>query len=365
MLKRAFKKCVSCLTHCTNQHRGADDGSGWEDDKNLSYEDLRNHAYGQFSTAVVQANANLEDRLQVEVGRQATFVGVYDGHAGADAAEYVNGHLFGHLTRLARQDGRISEDIIRNAFAATESGLLNHVRNGSVPRITGTCCLVGIMWNGKVFVANLGDSRVVTGYVSTKCKSGVIAFPISDDHNANVQHIRNELFQLHREDPGIASVKRDRWRVKGILQVTRSIGDFYLKHQEFHLDESFGKFYVRDPIVKPVIRADPELQVWEIRSDSCKFFIFASDGLWDQLTNQEVVDMVQQNPREGIARRLAVRAMSKAAAIKGKKYVYLKSVTAETRRTFHDDISVVVIFVDNLQPVDEGTSTSVQSNFNF
>lgn len=60
----------------------------------LWYRDLCSHAVGDFSIAVVQANEVLEDQSQVESGPYGTFVGVYDGHGGPDAARYVNDNLF-------------------------------------------------------------------------------------------------------------------------------------------------------------------------------------------------------------------------------------------------------------------------------
>jgi pyruvate dehydrogenase phosphatase len=35
----------------------------------------------------------------VETGAAATFVGVYDGHGGAEAARFISDHLFAHLIR--------------------------------------------------------------------------------------------------------------------------------------------------------------------------------------------------------------------------------------------------------------------------
>lgn len=58
---------------------------------------LDKHSYGEFSFAVVQANEVLEDQSQVETGRDATFVGVYDGHGGPDASRFISDHLFLHL----------------------------------------------------------------------------------------------------------------------------------------------------------------------------------------------------------------------------------------------------------------------------
>ncbi|PWA86608.1 hypothetical protein CTI12_AA139080 [Artemisia annua] len=52
-----------------------------------------------------------------------------------------------------------------------------------------------------------------------------------------------------------------------------------------------------------------------------KFIVFASDGLWEHMTNQQIVKIVYRNPREGIARRLVKSTMTIEAARKGKKEV--------------------------------------------
>ncbi|KAM2576900.1 hypothetical protein TB2_002626 [Malus domestica] len=55
------------------------------------------YSYGEFSFAVVQANEVIEDHSQVETSRDATFIGVYDGHGGHDVSRFINDHLFLHL----------------------------------------------------------------------------------------------------------------------------------------------------------------------------------------------------------------------------------------------------------------------------
>jgi hypothetical protein len=58
---------------------------------------LIRHHYGEFSMAAVQANMDMEDQSQVEVGTDALFVGVYDGHKGDTAAIYLRNHFFREL----------------------------------------------------------------------------------------------------------------------------------------------------------------------------------------------------------------------------------------------------------------------------
>lgn len=79
-------------------------------------------------------------------------------------------------------------------------------------------------------------------------------------------------------------------------QVSRSIGDAYLKRPEFSLDPSFPRFHLPEPIRRPVLTSEPSICLRVLRP-SDKFLIFASDGLWEHLTNQEAAEIVYNNPR--------------------------------------------------------------------
>ncbi|KAK8359194.1 hypothetical protein V6Z11_A04G079800 [Gossypium hirsutum] len=339
--------------------------------------DLEKHSCGDFSFAVVQANEIIEDHSQVETGKDAIFVGVYDGHGGPDASRFISDHLFQNLiTGLARANGTISEDILRNAFSATEDGFLALVRRscGIKPLIAaiGSCCLVGVIWRGTLYVANLGDSRAVIGYLGRSNK--IVAEQLTRDHNASIEEVRQELRSLHPDDSHIVVMKHGVWRIKGIIQVSRSIGDAYLKRPEFSLDPSFPRFHLSEPIRRPVLTAEPSLCT-RVLQPSDKFLIFASDGLWEHLTNQQAVEIVSNSPRAGIARRLIKTALNEAARKREMRYDDLKKVDKGIRRFFHDDITVVVIFIDQeslstKMPVPEqsvkGFADSIgPSNFNI
>uniref|UniRef100_A0A5B7BS01 protein-serine/threonine phosphatase n=1 Tax=Davidia involucrata TaxID=16924 RepID=A0A5B7BS01_DAVIN len=325
-----------------------DDGLGSADDALLWCRDLEKHSCGEFSFAVVQANEVIEDHSQVETGRDATFVGVYDGHGGPEASRFICDHLFLHLIRLARENGTISEDILRSAFSATEDGFLSLVRRtcGIKPLIAaiGSCCLVGVIWKGTLYVANLGDSRAVIGYLGRSNK--IVAEQLTRDHNASMEEVRQELRSSHPDDSHVVVMKHGVWRIKGIIQVSRSIGDAYLKRPEFSLDPSFPRFHLPEPIRRPVLTAEPSIYS-RVLQPSDKFLIFASDGLWEHMTNQEAVEIVYNNPRMGIARRLLKSALNVAARKREMRYDDLKKIEKGIRRFFHDDITVVVIFIDH------------------
>ncbi|KAI3715018.1 hypothetical protein L6452_21983 [Arctium lappa] len=111
--------------------------------------------------AVIQANKVLEDQSQLEsgclssvgCGPRGTFVGIYDGHAAPKLREYTS------------ETQEMSVDVVRKAFLATEEEFLSLVesqwlRSPGVACV-GSCCLVGIICNGMLYVANAGDSRAV------------------------------------------------------------------------------------------------------------------------------------------------------------------------------------------------------------
>ncbi|GJM97150.1 hypothetical protein PR202_ga14055 [Eleusine coracana subsp. coracana] len=84
----------------------------------------------------------------------------------------------------------------------------------------GTCCLLGVVHNRTLFVANLGDSRAVLGRKVGRTGQ-IAAEQLSSEHNANQEAVRNELMAQHPDDPQIVSLKHGVWRVKGIIQKQR------------------------------------------------------------------------------------------------------------------------------------------------
>ncbi|GFP89743.1 probable protein phosphatase 2c 38 [Phtheirospermum japonicum] len=333
---------------------GRVDGLWW-------YKDLGQHSHGEFSMAVIQANNVLEDHSQLEsgpmssteYGPRGTFVGIYDGHGGPEASRFINGRLFENIKTIrdaefTSDDQEMSSDVIKNAYLATEDEFLSLVKKQWEMRpqfaSVGSCCLVGVICNGLLYIANAGDSRVVLGRVERADKE-LKAVQLSDEHNASFESVREELHLLHPDDPQIVVLKHKVWRVKGIIQISRSIGDAYLKKTEFNRVPLLPKFRLPEPFQKPILLAEPSIHVQKLNSED-QFLIFASDGLWEHLSNQEAVELVHTSPRNGIAKRLVKAALHEAAKKREMRYSDLKKIDRGVRRHFHDDITVIVLFLD-------------------
>ncbi|CAL9107667.1 probable protein phosphatase 2C 60 isoform X2 [Musa acuminata AAA Group] len=336
--------------HSGSEVVGRQDGLLW-------YKDSGQHINGEFSMAVVQANNLLEDQSQIEsgplslldTGPYGTFVGVYDGHGGPETSRYINDHLFQHLKRFAAEQQAMSADVIRKAYQATEEGFFSLVNKQwpMTPQIAavGSCCLVGVICGSMLYTANLGDSRVVLGKL-VKATGEVLAVQLSAEHNAGIESVRQELHSMHPEDKQIVVLKHNVWRVKGLIQVSRSIGDVYLKKAEFNREPLYAKFRLREPFKKPILSSEPSISV-QLLQPQDQFLIFASDGLWEHLSNQEAVDIVHNGPHSGSARRLIKAALQEAAKKREMRYSDLKKIDRGVRRHFHDDITVIVVFLDD------------------
>ena len=125
----------------------------------------------------------------------------------------------------------MSVDVIRKAFQATEDGVVAQVSKQwwMRPQIAavGSCCLVGVICGGTLYIANLGDSRAVLGRV-VKATGEVLSVQLSAEHNASVESVRHELRALHPDDPQIVVLKHNVWRVKGLIQVSYSMRRYRL-----------------------------------------------------------------------------------------------------------------------------------------
>ncbi|XP_031103218.1 probable protein phosphatase 2C 43 isoform X2 [Ipomoea triloba] len=333
-----------------------------EEERNYIWSrDLDKHFYGDLSFAIVQANQTLEDYSQYDTGKDVLFAGVYDGHGGAEAANFISIHLLRHVARFAQEHREVNAEVLSNAFTETDKGFLALVgmvfKNQPIIAANGSCCIVGVIWRGTLYVANLGDSRAVLG---TLTESGRLkAEQLTREHNASYADIREELRSLNPGDENIVYLRQGVWRIKGIIQVSRSIGDAYLKRQEFALDASYPKYHLPEPLTRPVLRSDPAIFSKNL-TPADKFLIIASDGLWDHLSNQQAVDIVNSSPRRGIARQLIKAALTEAARKAHMSYEVLKQVRPGNRRMFHDDITVFVIFIDH-QLMEAGVAYPVLS----
>ncbi|KAH0459199.1 hypothetical protein IEQ34_012013 [Dendrobium chrysotoxum] len=197
-----------------------------------------------------------ETRIDGVDGEIVGLFGVFDGHGGARAAEYVKQHLFSNLINHPKFNTDI-KSAIADAYNHTDSEFLRSENNQS--RDAGSTASTAVLVGDRLLVANVGDSRAVI------CRGGN-AIAVSRDHKPDQTDERQRI-----EDAGGFVMWAGTWRVGGVLAVSRAFGDRLLKQY---------------------VVAEPEIQE-EVVDGSLEFLILASDGLWDVVSNEEAVTMVK------------------------------------------------------------------------
>ena len=167
----------------------------------------------------------------------------------------------------------------------------------------------------------------------------------------------DKLHYLHPNEPDI--VKNG--RVKGRLIPSRGIGDGIFKHVVFN-DSLPTDLRLSTPLSHPYTTAKPEVRVFRLIPED-RFLVVATDGLWDVLSNQQVVDIVLKvPPGENAATALIEEALAASCPVgqhekldKTMRISSLLTMKERYKRYVFDDTTVFVIYFDNTT-VQKGTT---------
>ncbi|WOL03170.1 hypothetical protein Cni_G11890 [Canna indica] len=257
-----------------NDHRGNGGyaSGGWKS------EDRRiNCGYSSF----MGKRATMEDFFDVKSsnidGQTMSFFGIFDGHGGPRAAEYLKEHLFDNLMKHPQllTDTKLA---ISETYQSTDSDFLDAESNSC--RDDGSTALTGVLFGNHLYIANVGDSRAVIS------KAGK-AIALSEDHKPNRTDERKRI-----ESAGGIVMWAGTWRVGGVLAMSRAFGN---------------------RLLKPFVVAEPDIQQ-QVVDHELEFLILASDGLWDVVENEDAVSLarVEEDP-EAAARKLTEIAFSRGS----------------------------------------------------
>ena len=159
------------------------------------------------------------------------------------------------------------------------------------PGFAGSCALLCIYdcANKLLRTACVGDSRAVLG--RRNVKGEYEAIPLSVDqtgyNEAEAARIRAE----HPNEPDVIQ----KGRVLG-MAVTRAFGDGRWKWPMEVQEKAYERFFGPKPrdgcLTPPYLTAEPVITTTEIDAKNRDFVILASDGLWDQITSEQAVELV-------------------------------------------------------------------------
>ena len=162
------------------------------------------------------------------------------------------------------------------------------------PALSGSCALLSFYDSrSKLFrVACTGDSRAVLGRRGSNGKWTATA--LSEDQTGGTP---SEIARLQAEHPGEQYVVRN-GRILGNLEPSRAFGDASYKWSRETQERVKKHFFGRTPSAllrtPPYVTAEPIVTTTKIEPEKGDFVVMATDGLWEFLSNEEVVGLVGQ-----------------------------------------------------------------------
>lgn len=266
-------------------------------------------------------------RTQIQGNPNAHFFGVFDGHGqlGTQCSNFVKDRLI----EILSNDPTLLEDPVKaynRAFSETNSELHNSEIDDTM---SGTTAITVLVIGDTLYVANVGDSRAV---VAVKEGNRIMAEDLSYDQTPfrkdeyervklcgarvlsvdQVEGLKDPEIQNWGDEETEGGDPPRLWVQNGMYPgtaFTRSVGD--------STAEKIG------------VVADPEVSMVHLTPNH-QFFVVASDGVFEFLSSQAVVNMVASytDPRDA------------CAAIAGESY---KLWLEHENRT--DDITIIIVHI--------------------
>lgn len=251
------------------------------------------------------------------------FWGIYDGHSGYYTSlklrdELIN-RVVGSLGAIYKPDDAgvrlvptqdAIDDAIKSGFLQLDNEIIHEGLSKlfedpnnketaikALPAASGSCGLLTFYDSSTQMlkVAVTGDSRVVLGSLdaNNEWTARSLSVDQTGDNPEEVARIKSE----HPGESGCVS----RGRVLGSLQPTRAFGDFRYKVKEVKgkaiesLPEHLRVYFRAPPknsLTPPYVTAEPVVTTTKIEPSRNDFVVIGSDGLYELLSNAEIVGLV-------------------------------------------------------------------------
>ncbi|EYC44253.1 hypothetical protein Y032_0467g1994 [Ancylostoma ceylanicum] len=253
----------------------------------------------------------MEDRVHIETIREEdgsikfTFCGIFDGHGGHEASEYVRRNLLDNIMKSELFDSDDDDDIleaIRLGFLTTHHGIWKIVSEwprtaSGYPSTAGTTVSIAIIRNGKLYTGHVGDSAIILlkrSYLKDNSEDlvphrlTIDHKPESEDEQARIRiaggsvALKSGVARVvwtrplkHHTGPVRRSTPTESIP---FLAVARSLGDVWSYCED-----------TKEFIVSP----EPDLAVREITGDDV-CLVLASDGLTNVLGPIQVAAVIDE-----------------------------------------------------------------------
>ena len=231
-----------------------------------------------------------------------SYFAIFDGHGGEECSEFLKNNYMNYLIENANFPFDIKLSMIES-FQKIEDDFfkLKCKDNLEDSDKSGSCALVSVIFDNKIYIANIGDSRAIMSIGGgTKVKQltadqkpdNIKEFEralkygskiyLDDNDDPDRDESKIEFIKDKAELEKMKEIKENSKEEKifrvypSDLAVMRTVGDIKAKKKEF------------GGIPGTIINI-PEVYIFDINS-SDDFIVMGCDGIFDDLSNQEIVN---------------------------------------------------------------------------
>ena len=291
-----------------------------------------------------------------------SFFGIYDGHGGEGCSEYLRDNLHKLICNNEYFPENVSEAIKLGISKAEQDFLNNYALSQNKEEIidkSGSCAIIIILVDTNIYISNVGDSRCLLSM-----NNGNKYVEVTRDHKPNspdeIIRIKKNGGNIYQSQTVINNTDNVELNGKiligpyrvlpGRLSVSRTIGDAEAKMVKFGGNPN-------------VIISEPEIFTYDLKNEDIDFFILGCDGIYDQMTNKEVLDCAWMviNEKENILIKECTNIHNQSGLIVD---LILKSSLA--RKSF-DNVTCLFIALKDLgmKEIEQNDISNDKINKNF
>ena len=291
---------------------------------NLNTKKLNQDSY--FILPDVKINNNISKQNFVQI------FGILDGHGdfGDIISKEIKEYFLEYFSKLNLEDNNNYEKLsknnyeeIYNLFSEIDAKLhekyTKENNNINICYNSGTTANIIILFKNKIISINLGHSKSIIIHKDKNIiQLNQCHTPELEEEKERIEKNGGEIKKEEWTDIGPKRIcyKNDKSKRYSGLAVSRSFGDFY--------SEQLGIISV------------PEIKEYDIDYNNLKILVIATDGIWEFLTNEKVMDTIfpyyEENNISGGIEKL-IKVGRKMWSVKNPYYI--------------DDLSAIVVFFNN------------------
>ncbi|KAL0128190.1 hypothetical protein PUN28_003445 [Cardiocondyla obscurior] len=292
------------------------------------------------------------------------FFGIFDGHGGGEAATFAKEHLMDIIVKQKNFWSDRDEDVlraIRDGYMNTHYAMWRELdkwpRTASgLPSTAGTTASIAFIRKGKIYIGHVGDSAIILGY-QVEGDPQWRAKALTKDHKPESGPEMTRIQESGGKVVSKSGVPRVVWNRPRIghkgpvrrsthmdeipfLAVARSLGDLWSYNSELN---TF------------VVSPEPDVKVIPVDVKSHRCLIFGTDGLWNMLSPQAAVAIVQATDRHNEKHLIASQQTGNGADLQmwinpSKSLVDRALERWSSTRLRADNTSVVTLMLDPSAP---------------